>query len=92
MTLRINNTQHNSVLPICWGLRFSYCYAEWHYAECRYTECRCAECRNAECHGTIKIDKHSKLYQGPNAPENFELNYAHDVRKLDRFKEEQKKF
>jgi hypothetical protein len=48
VTLSINESQNNSVLPLCWVSPFVYYYAEFHYADCRYAECRYAEFRYAE--------------------------------------------
>jgi hypothetical protein len=47
-TISIRDTQHNGTqnnntqhwVPLCWVLRFIYCYAECRYADCHYAECR----------------------------------------------------
>ncbi len=58
MTLIINNTPHNNVLPLRQVSHFICYYAEFHYAVCRFAECinaeyHYAECRHAECRGAV---------------------------------------
>ncbi len=53
VTLRISDTQHNNILPLC-SVVFLFYFAECHYADCRYAECHFAECRCADCRGATE--------------------------------------
>ncbi len=53
-TLRINGTQHNNNLSLCWVVHFTYCYAECQYVKCHYSECHYLLCHGAKTALSVK--------------------------------------